>query len=72
MLRPPSKARYNDVYFVTELMETDLQQIISSNQPLSEEHIQYFLYQILRGLKAIHSAHVLHRDLVGHYNTLTS
>ncbi|PRP79086.1 extracellular signal-regulated protein kinase [Planoprotostelium fungivorum] len=63
MLRPPSKARYNDVYLVTELMETDLQQIITSNQPLSEEHIQYFLYQILRGLKAIHSAHVLHRDL---------
>lgn len=24
---------------------------------------RYFLYQILRGLKYIHSAHVLHRDL---------
>ena len=24
---------------------------------------QYFLYQILRGLKYIHSANVLHRDL---------
>lgn len=24
---------------------------------------QYFLYQILRGLKYVHSAHVLHRDL---------
>lgn len=26
-------------------------------------HVQYFLYQLLRGLKYIHSAHVLHRDL---------
>lgn len=25
--------------------------------------MQYFLYQILRGLKYVHSAHVLHRDL---------
>lgn len=37
-----------------------------SNQPLSPDHIQYFVYQILRGLKYIHSAHVLHRDLVTH------
>jgi len=44
-------------------MNTDLHQIISSNQTLTDEHVQYFLYQILRGLKYIHSAHVLHRDL---------
>jgi serine/threonine protein kinase len=30
---------------------------------LIDDHIQYFLYQILRGLKYIHSANVLHRDL---------
>ncbi|XP_041675347.1 mitogen-activated protein kinase ERK-A-like [Drosophila eugracilis] len=30
---------------------------------LSNDHICYFLYQILRGLKYIHSANVLHRDL---------
>lgn len=45
-------------------MDTDLQQIISSDQVLTDDHVQYFLYQILRGLKAVHSAHVLHRDLV--------
>merc|ERR1712157_724 len=32
-------------------------------QPISNEHICYFLYQILRGLKYIHSANVIHRDL---------
>lgn len=32
-------------------------------QAISNDHICYFLYQILRGLKYIHSANVLHRDL---------
>ena len=27
------------------------------------QHFQYFLYQILRSLKYVHSANVLHRDL---------
>jgi len=54
---------FNDVYIVTDLMETDLHRIIYSKQPLSADHTQYFIYQILRGLKYIHSAHVIHRDL---------
>ena len=52
-----------DVYLVTDLMDTDLHHVIHSKQPLSDDHVQFFLYQILRGLKAIHSAGVLHRDL---------
>ncbi|CAN1249436.1 Mitogen-activated protein kinase 3 [Linum perenne] len=60
---PPLRREFTDVYIATELMDTDLHQIIRSNQGLSEEHCQYFLYQLLRGLKYIHSAHVIHRDL---------
>ena len=44
-------------------MDTDLYQIISSNQALSDDHYQYFIYQTLRGLKYMHSANVMHRDL---------
>jgi mitogen-activated protein kinase 7 len=44
-------------------MEADLHQIIRSGQPLTDAHFQYFVYQICRGLKYIHSANVLHRDL---------
>ena len=54
---------FHDVYICNELMETDLHRIIYSKQPLTIDHAQYFLYQILRALKYIHSANVLHRDL---------
>ncbi|CAH2071177.1 unnamed protein product [Thlaspi arvense] len=63
IIRPPKKENFVDVYIVYELMDTDLHQIIRSDQPLTDDHCQYFLYQILRGLKYIHSANVLHRDL---------
>lgn len=60
---PPTAEEFEDVYIVQDLMETDLHRIIYSKQPLTIDHIQYFVYQILRGLKYIHSANVLHRDL---------
>jgi mitogen-activated protein kinase 1/3/mitogen-activated protein kinase 6 len=46
-----------------ELLETDLSSIIKSPQELSDDHCQFFLYQLLRGMKFLHSAHILHRDL---------
>jgi mitogen-activated protein kinase 1/3 len=43
-------------------METDMHRVIRT-QDLSDDHCQYFIYQTLRALKAMHSANVLHRDL---------
>uniref|UniRef100_A0AAY4C384 Mitogen-activated protein kinase n=1 Tax=Denticeps clupeoides TaxID=299321 RepID=A0AAY4C384_9TELE len=54
---------FKSVYVVLDLMESDLHQIIHSRQPLTPEHTRYFLYQLLRGLKYVHSANVIHRDL---------
>uniref|UniRef100_G3R0Q8 mitogen-activated protein kinase n=1 Tax=Gorilla gorilla gorilla TaxID=9595 RepID=G3R0Q8_GORGO len=62
ILRASTLEAMRDVYIVQDLMETDLYKLLKSQQ-LSNDHICYFLYQILRGLKYIHSANVLHRDL---------
>ncbi|KAL3235185.1 hypothetical protein RNJ44_02973 [Nakaseomyces bracarensis] len=53
----------NGLYLYEELMECDMHQIIKSGQSLTDAHYQSFTYQILCGLKYIHSADVLHRDL---------
>ena len=37
-------------YLVTELMGSDLHKIVRT-QNLSDDHVQFFIYQILRGLK---------------------
>lgn len=44
-------------------MQSDLHKIIVSTQPLTSDHVKVFLYQILRGLKYLHSARILHRDI---------
>jgi len=62
-LYPPDSPDFDDIYIVTDLMETDLHRVIYSKQVLNEEHHQYFSYQIFRGLLYMHSANVVHRDL---------
>ncbi|XP_042443834.1 mitogen-activated protein kinase 4-like [Zingiber officinale] len=63
IMLPSTKRSFVDVYLVFELMDTDLGQIIRSPQPLSDEQCQCFIFQLLRGLKYLHSANVIHRDL---------
>ncbi|XP_008453470.2 mitogen-activated protein kinase 9-like [Cucumis melo] len=63
IMLPPSRREFRDIYVVFELMESDLHQVIKANDDLTPEHHQFFLYQLLRGLKYIHTANVFHRDL---------
>ncbi|XWS50811.1 hypothetical protein CRYUN_Cryun12cG0121000 [Craigia yunnanensis] len=63
IMLPPSRREFRDIYVVLELMESDLHQVIKANDDLTPEHYQFFLYQLLRGLKYTHTANVFHRDL---------
>lgn len=54
---------FNDVYLVMDIMDTDLQTIISSNQTLTISHICFLVFQLLKALVYLESANVVHRDL---------
>ena len=59
----PSTKDFKEFFIVMDLMETDLKSVFKSGQKMQNEHVQYFLYQILRALKQIHAAGVIHRDI---------
>jgi len=47
-------------------MKCDLRSIIkNSNYTTNEDETQFFLYEILKGLKHLHSAGIVHRDIKG-------
>ncbi|KAL5535330.1 PMK1 [Sanghuangporus sanghuang] len=62
IIKPPSLDDFKEVYFVQELMQADLHQVIRT-QHLSNDHCEYFVYQILRAIKSMHSADIVHRDM---------
>ena len=65
-----------EIYIITEFMDVDLFNVIKSKQvnckfllffeswqEITDDHIKYFMYQILAGLNFMHSADVIHRNL---------
>ena len=60
---PDINQDFKDIYIVTELLDTDLEKVILSDQLLPDEYIQYFIYQIIRGVFYLHSGNFIHSDL---------
>ena len=46
-----------------DLIETDMNKVIASNQFFEIDHVRYITYQILCGLLYMHSAGIIHRDI---------
>uniref|UniRef100_A0A8C4GSW5 Stress-activated protein kinase JNK n=1 Tax=Dicentrarchus labrax TaxID=13489 RepID=A0A8C4GSW5_DICLA len=56
-----SLEEFQDLYLVMELMDASLCQVI--HMDLDHERMSYLLYQILCGIRHLHSAGIIHRDL---------
>ena len=63
LVPPLQNESLEDVYSVTELLDSDLHKVIYSKTSISDEHIQYFMYQSLCAVNYLHSSNIVHRDL---------
>jgi len=63
ILEPSDLKNFDTIYVVMEYAQSDLKKLLKSPIHLEMIHVQTLIYNILLGLKYIHSADVLHRDL---------
>jgi len=63
IVAPQDMRRFDELYIVMELADSDLKKLCKQDVTLTNLHIDTLLYNLLVGLKYIHSAGVYHRDL---------
>lgn len=60
---PEGVGTFNELYIVLEICDSDMKKLVKQDVSLKAQHINTLLYNLLVGLKYIHSAGVYHRDL---------
>ncbi len=63
LAKPANMETFDDIFMVTEFMESDLRKIIKSKQPLEAEKVRSFMAQLCAGLTHVHAISGIHRDL---------
>jgi len=51
------------ISFVKITLEADLHNVIRKGNILKDTHKRYVMYQLLKAMKYLHSANVIHRDM---------
>jgi len=62
---PPTAkmSEYDELYMVMEICDSDLKKLCRTDVSLQDAHINTLLYNLLVGVKYLHSAGIYHRDL---------
>ncbi|KAJ7849016.1 kinase-like domain-containing protein [Mycena leptocephala] len=55
LIKPVTRESFSEIYFIQELMDTDLHSVIQT-QSLTESHHRYLVFQILSAVKWMHNA----------------
>mmetsp|Transcript_33761 Transcript_33761/g.93279 ORF Transcript_33761/g.93279 Transcript_33761/m.93279 type:complete len:437 (-) Transcript_33761:132-1442(-) len=63
LLVPSSSRTFEELYVVMEICDSDLKKLCRTDCTLEMPHINTLLYNLLVGLKYLHSAGIYHRDL---------
>lgn len=63
IIEPVDLENFDTLYLVTEYCQSDAKKLIKSATHLQLPHIQLLMYNLMCGVKYIHSAEVIHRDL---------
>ena len=63
ILEPADPATFKTLYLVFEALPADLRKVYRGQFYLTERHIKTILFNLLCGLKYIHSAGIMHRDI---------
>ncbi|CDJ69294.1 CMGC kinase, MAPK family, putative [Eimeria necatrix] len=63
ILVPSDLEKFDEMYVVLEIADSDFKKLFRAPVYLTELHIKTLLYNLLVGVKYVHSAGILHRDL---------
>ncbi|CAD8161180.1 unnamed protein product [Paramecium pentaurelia] len=54
---------FGTVYLVQEYFQADLHRVLKNPKDLTDDHVQFIMYQLTKGVAYLHSASIIHRDI---------
>jgi len=63
LIQPDNMEKFDDIFMVTDFMDSDLRRIIKSRERIQDERVRSYMAQLLASLHHVHCHSGIHRDL---------